>query len=111
MIMIATESEHSRVVEAIQNRVTDYLAKPFERDALTARIDGTVIAAVSGRRMGCGEASNRLRDTFVYLAGPSPQRWQRRRPASKATPRFGGRARADVAYQHPAHLLERPQLT
>lgn len=39
VIMVTTESEKSRVLEAIQNGVTDYLAKPFEMDALKEKID------------------------------------------------------------------------
>lgn len=39
VIMVTTESEKSRVLEAVQHGVTDYLGKPFEIDALQAKID------------------------------------------------------------------------
>jgi two-component system, chemotaxis family, chemotaxis protein CheY len=38
-IMITTEAETSRVKDAIAAGVNDYLAKPFESDALKAKID------------------------------------------------------------------------
>lgn len=39
VIMITTEAEAGRVKEAIAAGVNDYLAKPFENDALKAKID------------------------------------------------------------------------
>jgi two-component system, chemotaxis family, chemotaxis protein CheY len=42
VIMITTEAESSRVKEAISAGVTDYLAKPFENDALRAKLDKLV---------------------------------------------------------------------
>jgi two-component system chemotaxis response regulator CheY len=39
VIMITTEAEAGRVMEAITAGVTDYLAKPFENDALRVKID------------------------------------------------------------------------
>jgi two-component system chemotaxis response regulator CheY len=39
IIMITTEAEKSRVLEAIQAGVSDYLTKPFTPDALRAKID------------------------------------------------------------------------
>jgi two-component system chemotaxis response regulator CheY len=39
VIMITTEAEASRVKEAIQAGVTDYLAKPFETDMLKQKLD------------------------------------------------------------------------
>lgn len=39
VIMITTEAEAGRVKEAIVAGVNDYLAKPFEHDALKAKID------------------------------------------------------------------------
>ena len=39
IMMITTEAERSRVVEAIQAGVNDYLAKPFEADTLRAKLD------------------------------------------------------------------------
>ena len=38
VIMITTEAERTRVMDAIQAGVTDYLAKPFEADALRAKL-------------------------------------------------------------------------
>jgi two-component system chemotaxis response regulator CheY len=37
-IMITTEAERSRVVEAIQSGVSDYLVKPFTQDALKDKL-------------------------------------------------------------------------
>jgi two-component system, chemotaxis family, chemotaxis protein CheY len=39
IIMITTEAEKARVVQAIQAGVTDYLVKPFTADALRAKLD------------------------------------------------------------------------
>ncbi|MBC8356437.1 MAG: response regulator [Planctomycetes bacterium] len=39
LIMITTEAEKRRVLEAIQAGVTDYLAKPFEADTLRAKLE------------------------------------------------------------------------
>jgi two-component system chemotaxis response regulator CheY len=39
VIMITTEGEKCRVVEAIQAGVSDYLCKPFEFEALRAKIE------------------------------------------------------------------------
>lgn len=39
VILITTEAEKSRVLEAIQAGATDYLAKPFEQDVLRAKLD------------------------------------------------------------------------
>lgn len=38
VMMITTESEKARVLEAIQAGVTDYLAKPFEQDTLREKL-------------------------------------------------------------------------
>lgn len=38
VIMVTTESERSRVVDAIQAGVTDYLTKPFEAEALRTKL-------------------------------------------------------------------------
>lgn len=38
-IMVTTESEKGRVVEAIQAGVTDYLVKPFTPDQLRAKLE------------------------------------------------------------------------
>jgi two-component system chemotaxis response regulator CheY len=39
IIMVTTEAERSRVLEAIQAGVSDYLTKPFTPDSLLAKID------------------------------------------------------------------------
>ena len=39
IIMITTEGERRRVLEAIEAGVTDYLVKPFESDALRAKLE------------------------------------------------------------------------
>jgi two-component system, chemotaxis family, chemotaxis protein CheY len=39
ILMITTEAEKSRVIEAIQAGITDYLTKPFTQDALQAKLD------------------------------------------------------------------------
>jgi len=44
IIMITTESEKRRVMDAIAAGVTDYLVKPFEADALRAKIEKHVTA-------------------------------------------------------------------
>jgi two-component system chemotaxis response regulator CheY len=38
IFMITTEAEKTRVVEAIQAGITDYLTKPFTQDALQAKL-------------------------------------------------------------------------
>ena len=38
VIMITTEAEKSRVIEALQAGVNDYLAKPFENDMLREKL-------------------------------------------------------------------------
>ena len=44
IIMVTTEAERARVIEAVQAGVTDYLVKPFESDALRSKIDKYVPA-------------------------------------------------------------------
>ena len=39
IMMITTEAEKSRVLEAIQAGVSDYLAKPFEAETLREKLD------------------------------------------------------------------------
>jgi two-component system chemotaxis response regulator CheY len=39
VIMVTTEAEKSKVIEAIQAGVTDYLCKPFEADELREKLD------------------------------------------------------------------------
>lgn len=42
IIMVTTEAEKSRVVEAIKAGVNNYVVKPFTPDVLSARIDETL---------------------------------------------------------------------
>lgn len=42
MIMVTTEAEKSRVVEALKAGVNNYLAKPFEPDTLAQKIKQTM---------------------------------------------------------------------
>ncbi|HWB12805.1 MAG TPA: response regulator [Pirellulales bacterium] len=39
IVMVTTESERDRVVEAINSGVSDYLVKPFTADALKAKLE------------------------------------------------------------------------
>jgi two-component system chemotaxis response regulator CheY len=39
VIMITTEGEKGKVIEAIQAGVTDYLCKPFQQEELQAKLD------------------------------------------------------------------------
>ncbi|MDX1964929.1 MAG: response regulator [Pirellulales bacterium] len=39
VVLITTEGEKSRVLEAIQAGVSDYLVKPFEAEALRAKLE------------------------------------------------------------------------
>jgi two-component system chemotaxis response regulator CheY len=39
VIMVTTEAEKSRILEAIQAGVTDYLVKPFQQDALREKLE------------------------------------------------------------------------
>ncbi len=39
VIMVTTEAEKSRVLEAIQNGVSDYLVKPFTADVLREKLE------------------------------------------------------------------------
>jgi two-component system chemotaxis response regulator CheY len=39
VIMVTTEAEKSRVLEAIQAGVTDYLVKPFTQDVLREKLE------------------------------------------------------------------------
>jgi two-component system chemotaxis response regulator CheY len=39
VIMVTTEGEKAKVIEAIQAGVTDYLCKPFEADELRDKLD------------------------------------------------------------------------
>ncbi|MGN6132882.1 MAG: response regulator [Aureliella sp.] len=45
VIMITTEAERAKVVEAIHAGVTDYLSKPFEQAELQAKLDKYVVAS------------------------------------------------------------------
>lgn len=44
IIMITTEGEKSRVIEAIQAGVSDFLVKPFTPDALREKLDKYAVA-------------------------------------------------------------------
>ncbi len=44
IIMITTEAEKQRVMDAIQAGVTDYLVKPFTPDALQEKLDKHIAA-------------------------------------------------------------------
>ncbi|QDV23996.1 response regulator [Aureliella helgolandensis] len=44
VIMVTTEAEKERVIEAIQAGVTDYLCKPFEQEELRDKLDKYVAA-------------------------------------------------------------------
>lgn len=39
VIMVTTEGEREKVIEAIQSGVTDYLCKPFEQEELQEKLD------------------------------------------------------------------------
>lgn len=43
VIMVTTEGEKGKVIEAIQAGVTDYLCKPFEQDELQAKLEKYVL--------------------------------------------------------------------
>lgn len=45
-VLITTEAEKSRVLEAIQSGVSDYVVKPFEADALRAKLEKLVGASL-----------------------------------------------------------------
>ena len=45
VIMVTTEAEKSRVIEAIKAGVNNYVIKPFTPDTLKARLDETLQAA------------------------------------------------------------------
>ncbi|MEO0630861.1 MAG: response regulator, partial [Planctomycetota bacterium] len=45
IIMVTTESEKSRVIEAIKAGVNNYVVKPFTPDVLSQRISETVSKA------------------------------------------------------------------
>jgi two-component system, chemotaxis family, chemotaxis protein CheY len=42
VVLVTTEAEKARVVEAIEAGVDDYLAKPFEASALQAKLEALV---------------------------------------------------------------------
>ena len=44
VIMVTTEAEKSRVIEAIKTGANDYLIKPFSPDQLAAKVKGIVAA-------------------------------------------------------------------
>lgn len=43
IIMVTTEAERQRVLDAIQAGITDYLAKPFESDVLRAKLKRYIV--------------------------------------------------------------------
>jgi len=45
VIMVTTEAEKSRVIEAIKSGANDYLSKPFSPDQLAAKVKNVVGAA------------------------------------------------------------------
>lgn len=45
VIMVTSEAEKSRIVEAIQAGAADYVVKPFEPDTLQKKISGVVAKA------------------------------------------------------------------
>ena len=47
VIMVTTEAEKSRVIEAIKTGANDYLIKPFSPDQLAAKVKGIMGAPVS----------------------------------------------------------------
>jgi two-component system, chemotaxis family, chemotaxis protein CheY len=47
VILITTEAEKGRVLEAVQAGVSDYLVKPFETEGLRAKLQKFVGAAVA----------------------------------------------------------------
>ena len=48
VIMVTTEAEKSRVIEAIKSGANDYLIKPFAPDQLAAKVKNAVPASVTG---------------------------------------------------------------
>ncbi|MCH8807010.1 MAG: response regulator [Planctomycetes bacterium] len=48
VIMVTTEAEKSRVIEAIKAGANDYLIKPFSPDQLAAKVRTVVPAAAAG---------------------------------------------------------------
>lgn len=46
IVMVTTESERARVLEAIQAGVSDYLVKPFTPDSLRSKLEKFALAAV-----------------------------------------------------------------
>ena len=47
VIMVTTEAEKSRVIEAIKTGANDYLIKPFSPDQLAEKVKGVVAPAAS----------------------------------------------------------------
>lgn len=47
VIMVTTEAEKARVIEAIKSGANDYLIKPFSPDQLAAKVKNLVTAAAS----------------------------------------------------------------
>jgi len=47
VIMVTTEAEKSRVIEAIKTGANDYLIKPFSPDQLAAKVKGLLATAAA----------------------------------------------------------------
>ena len=45
IIMVTTEAEKSRIIEALKEGANNYIAKPFQPDVLAAKIKETIIKA------------------------------------------------------------------
>ncbi len=48
IIMVTTESEKSRVLEALKNGANNYVVKPFTPELIAAKIKDTMAACASG---------------------------------------------------------------
>jgi len=46
IIMVTTEAEKSRIIEALKEGANNYIAKPFQPDVLAAKIKETIIKAL-----------------------------------------------------------------
>ena len=47
IVMVTTEAEKSRVIEAIKTGANDYLIKPFSPDQLAAKVKGLIAPAAA----------------------------------------------------------------
>ncbi len=46
IIMVTTEAEKSRIIEALKEGANNYIAKPFQPDVLAAKIKETILKAL-----------------------------------------------------------------